>query len=318
MSIVIDRDEYIEKLHAVIDLYSAGELDYRPKSEKGRVGGLIELKLDIPTIVVPDLHGRYQFIEKLLSLSINGQTVVELLSKSVIQIVCVGDAFHSESRGKSRWLECHKEYNDDFKTHEKIDDEMYENLKTMEYIMELKLLFPRYFHFLKGNHENIKNQESGGDYPFGKYTNEGEIVKSWVTEFLGRDFLESYAQMERLFPIMAIGKALIISHSLPSEVFSREDVKNYHNSDDLIHDFIWNRPGSEPKDVVQGYFREYLGDDNGLYVIGHTPVRGPGDYQVNNSFVKIHNPDNMYVLYHNSETGSNRIIDLNGDSSEDT
>lgn len=41
-------------------------------------------------------------------------------------------------------------------------------------IMVLKTGFPAHFHFLKGNHENIKNDLGGGNSPFRKLVSEGK------------------------------------------------------------------------------------------------------------------------------------------------
>lgn len=316
MSDVIDRDEYMEKLKNILSLYEAGERDYRPISNSGLPGGLIELKEDTPTIVVPDLHGRADFLEKLLNFTIDGYSVIELLSLSSIQVVCVGDGFHSERRGKKRWLKSNTEFEGGFVLHTNIDEEMGENLRTMEYVIELKLLFPGYFHFLKGNHENIKNEEAGGDYPFGKYTSEGEIVRAWVLQFLGEEFLESYAKLEKLFPLVAVGDSLFISHTFPSKKYSREEIINYTEFPDLIHDFTWNRSTLDSSELLDSYLKDFTGDKRGLYVIGHTPVKGRGEFHFENRFLKIHNPDNMYVLYHDGNKGINTIIDINGESFE--
>ena len=57
---------------------------------------MIFLKEDIPTIIIPDLHGRFNFLYRVLKFKIDELTVLEELYKGTIQIVCVGDGFHTE------------------------------------------------------------------------------------------------------------------------------------------------------------------------------------------------------------------------------
>ncbi len=60
--------------------------------------GIVKLQDGIPTIVVPDLHARRDFLAKVMAKKLDGQTetVYDLLKQGKINVVCVGDGMHSE------------------------------------------------------------------------------------------------------------------------------------------------------------------------------------------------------------------------------
>lgn len=98
------------------------------------------------------------------------------LSSGKLQVVCVGDGFHSESRAILRWKKALGEYTMDFIEHRAIDEEMSESLGVIIMVMKLKTAFPYFFHFLKGNHENIANENSADNRSFRKFVYEGAMV----------------------------------------------------------------------------------------------------------------------------------------------
>lgn len=68
--------------------------------------GIVELQ-DLPTIVIPDLHARRDFLLNVMKREIDGKTVYELLKEGKINVVCVGDGMHSEN--SNNWLPTREE-----------------------------------------------------------------------------------------------------------------------------------------------------------------------------------------------------------------
>ena len=84
-----------------------------------RVGDIVKMagvdlsnyKKNLPLIIVPDIHGRTYFLKNILDFvppdgflfpELTGKTVFEALEKKSVRIVSVGDALHSELRGRNR------------------------------------------------------------------------------------------------------------------------------------------------------------------------------------------------------------------------
>ena len=77
----------------------------RPADSNGLPGGIVCLKPDITTIIVPDLHGRIKFLLNLLAFTDeSGTSILQKLAFNQIQIVCVGDGFHSEYKTEERFF----------------------------------------------------------------------------------------------------------------------------------------------------------------------------------------------------------------------
>ncbi len=306
---------YLSKIIETIDTHIAQDIHCRPKDSNGNPGGLIFLKEDIPTIIIPDLHGRFNFLYRVLKFKIDELTVLEELYKGTIQIVCVGDGFHTERQNKNRWILSGFEYDSDFKTHENIDEEMLDNLKLMEIVFELKVNFPENFHFLKGNHENILNEEGDGNYPFGKFTSEGAIVKSWVEKFYGNNFLINFSKFEKILPIVTVGRNFIISHAEPATYYTSDEIINYHSNQDIIYDFTWTRNGDSEENVIKLMYYDYIDSEvvlNPYYFAGHTSLNTQYNLRESDNFVQFHNPEKYtYILIK-----VDREIDLKRDIGE--
>ncbi len=269
--------------------------------DNGLPGGLLLLNPEIPVVVVPDLHARREFLYKVMMwVTPDGKRVLERLIDHSIQVLCLGDGFHSEKRGYFRWVNSFEEFQTSFKRHKNMDQEMCESLGLMEMVMLLKQAFPNQFHFLKGNHENIRNEEARGNHPFGKFVYEGEMVKQWVLKFLGEEFINEYAEFEYLLPYMAIGKNIMASHAEPLDFYLPEDVINIQEDDLMKEGLTWTQndksiPGTVKK-YLEYYSKEY---DRPLYryLGGHRTITGKYKLRADSLFIQIHNPEKMQVFY---------------------
>mgnify|MGYP003492072957 CR=1 FL=1 len=63
-----EKNILISLLEEVLTVLSSENEVYRPKSEDGNLGGMLIFNDELPTILVPDLHARYNFLQKLLQM----------------------------------------------------------------------------------------------------------------------------------------------------------------------------------------------------------------------------------------------------------
>ena len=311
-----DPIEYLEKVSKVISILENENKNIRPDADDGTPGGILHIYHDIPTIIVPDIHARMNLISSLSNLRTEEKTFFQLMAEKQLQVICVGDGFHSELNGKERWQSAFKEFEKGYKKHKSIDEEMMDCLGLMEMIMELKIAYPDNFHFLKGNHENIKNEETGGDHPFRKFVLEGEMVKTWILKFMGEYFLDKYSDFENKLPLLAIGENFMISHAEPRRCFDYEEVLNY--IPETIHGLTWTANGDSEEGSVKAMLDMYIPDKKiheKLYFGGHRIINSKYKLRANGLFVQIHNPWNLQVVYIKPESKidlERDIIDISG------
>lgn len=292
------KEDFLTLLERINQLFLSENKMIRPDSDSGEPGGIINLQPGIPTIIVPDLHGRREFLGELINQKTQTGTILDLLEKKALQVICVGDGFHKELDAKERWLAALKEYEKSYKKHKNIDQEMIENLSLMEIVIRLKLAFPENFHFLKGNHENIRNEETGGDHPFRKFALEGDMVKTWTLQFLGRDFLEQYSKFEKQLPLLAIGENFLISHAEPQRFFEDEEIRNYHS--DAVHGLTWTANGESEEGSVEqmlNYYVPHKKMNEKLYFGGHRIIMEKYKLRSQGFYVQIHNPWKYQVAF---------------------
>jgi len=270
----------------------------RPRDEEGLPGGLIFLRQDVPTIVVPDLHARKDFF---LSLMLwkpeGGESAISLLAQNRLQVVCVGDGFHAEGRADRRWQCAYREFSSGYRRHRCMDEEMAESLGVMEMVMEVKSVHANLFHFLKGNHENISNEEGGGNHAFRKHAYEGAMVRDYVLKFYGSDFLESFYNFEKELPLLAVGKNFLISHAEPARFFCRSDIIGYRKRPDVVEGLTWTSNDAAEQGSVRDMLEYFFGGDTegAYYFGGHRPVGGLYSLRAGGKYVQLHNPDSFTI-----------------------
>lgn len=292
-----DADEYAVLLERTITVLQHEDTLRRPRDRQGLSGGFLELHTDIPTIVLPDLHARMDFFSAVLQWSPYGEAqVADLLTDGEIQILCLGDGFHAERRSRERWQTAFKEYGKNWKKHAAMDDEMRESLGLMEMVQLCKRAARDHFHFLKGNHENILNEEGEGNHPFRKFAWEGEMVRHWVEIFYGTAFLELYALFEKSLPLFARGGSFLASHAEPAVYFTRDEIINARQDPEVILGLTWTDNDEADQDSVARYLDEYLGGrTDTVYLGGHRSVAGRFALRSQGRFIQFHNPDTYQV-----------------------
>lgn len=259
--------------------------------------GLVETPLpEVPIIVVPDIHGRVDFFFSIFNYklpeSIFAGTVLEALIEKKICVVCVGDGIHGEGRVKKRWKEAYKKYKKGNSNSFYMMHEMAENLAVMCMIMEVKIAFPDYFHFLKGNHENILNEQGNGNYPFRKFALEGEMTYNFMLLEFGKEVIILYSKFEHLLPLMFRGRNLLVSHAQPIRAFSVEEIKNGRCNHEIVTGLTWTANDVAQIDAVSTMLKTWLPNSNdAVYLGGHRPVTGKYSLRSDGKYIQIHNPD---------------------------
>lgn len=282
--------------------------DYRPLNVFNDVGGLLDFtspELEkLPLIIVPDMHARAYFLRNILNYTLpedfvsdegKGLTVFEALSEEKLRIVFVGDLLHSELRCRDRWMKALLDFNQEIYDGEAMTEEMKEGLTLLSMIMELKIAFPKNVHVLKGNHENILNVRSPGNFPFRKFANEGEMVKQFMSSVYGDDVLMVISCFEKKLPLAAVFPNCIISHAEPAKAFSKEEIINGLDMDEVVRGLTWTENNAAQEGCVQEMLDSLTENPESLYFGGHRPIQGTCAFRQDGKYVQLHNPDMQYI-----------------------
>ena len=279
---------------------------YRPLDSQKKPGGLLDFTsqsyASLPLLIVPDLHGRGQFILDILDFKIGSRTVLELLESGEIIVLCVGDIFHSEGRGKARWKKAFTECMAGNLVNEALTEEMRENLSLLEMILSLKSAFAGHFHILKGNHENILNEEmrpKHGNVPFCKFCDEGNMVRNFLQHAYDDLILHEIYCFENALPVCAAFKNCVVSHAEPATFFTRDQIINYHEDFSMVtFALTWTANDAARPGTVEHLFNELLPEPSrktAWYFSGHRPVLGNYALRQEGRLVQIHNPDKEQI-----------------------
>jgi hypothetical protein len=290
---------FLSTIRAALEVMREEPEQRRPHDSADRPGGLVRLE-ELPTVVVPDLHARREFFLRVLALPLAGGPLLELLSRGEAQLICVGDGVHAEGRAVQRWKQAFKEFSGLYKRHAAMDEEMSESFGLMEMVMRLKREYPGAFHFLKGNHENILNEEGRGNHPFRKFAFEGEMVRDYVERFYGSEVLEAYADFERELPLLTAARNYLVSHAEPARYFAPGELIEYREHDEVVYGLTWTPNEGAEEGSVEQMLSEYCPEaEEPYYFGGHRPVSGRYALRAGGRYVQLHNPEGnaVAVLY---------------------
>ncbi len=289
---VPEGNAYLDLVKQTTNLLRHEPAEFRPLDNSGISGGLLLFSDGIPTVIIPDIHGRTDFFLKVLEYRIfPGKKLLEALADGNVRLLCLGDAFHAEGRARDRWARAYKSFLAGNPVNPPMTHEMAENFALMEMIMRCKRAFPKYVHFLKGNHENILNEEGHGN-PFRKFAEEGEMVREFVINQYGKEFLKTYALLEKSFPLCAVGKRFIASHAEPARFYAKDELINIRENPDVILGLSWTGNGDAAKGSVGEMLDAYLPlKPDAFYFGGHRPVSGTYAFRAGNRYIQINNPE---------------------------
>jgi len=179
-----------------------------------RQPGLVRLDRKLPTIVIPDLHGRRDYLDAVLANRDprSGKTYLKLLRQKKVQVICLGDVMHTEIRG-TLWRRGMQG--------RAMRKEMAESLGTLKRIAELKVAYPENFHLLRGNHDDVGPARGTA----GKLPRQIKQTRGFVESSLGTALLKDMAGLFGALPVAAAGKGFFASHSNPMVKVTRREVE---------------------------------------------------------------------------------------------
>jgi hypothetical protein len=173
-----------------------------------------------------------------------------------------------------------------------MDEEMGRALACVEIILRAKAAFPRNFHYLKGNHDNIVNEEGKGDHPFYKFAEEGAMAASWFAARYGRDLQAAYRAFELSLPLAARGARFVSSHAEPAFVLGPEDIIEARNRPEVAEALTWTGNDEALPGSVSAGLELLLGPraSGARWFGGHRPVAGAYNLRADGLYVQFHNP----------------------------
>ncbi|MCR5288388.1 MAG: hypothetical protein K6E51_00185 [Treponema sp.] len=319
VGVLPSRQELLQSLELVCSVLQSESCIYRPRDCDGNPGGLLDFRTcQLPLVVVPDLHARCDFFTRILDFIppvdfLSGLSIRQALEQEKVCVVCVGDGLHSEGRAKDRWRKAFDNYLAKDFCGAAMQEEMTEGLALMLSVMHVKTQWPRLFHFLKGNHENITNKDTGGDFSFFKYAYEGEMTTQFIDSYYGNDVLLQYAAFEHKLPLFMAYASCLISHAEPVTVFSAQQIIDYHHNPDVVYGLTWTANDDAQDGTVASMLSSFIPDvvcnHQPCYFAGHRPVSGTYSLRQDGLFIQIHNPSkqNIALVY------PNRVFNPNTD-----
>lgn len=321
---IVSKKELFSLCKETVEILQNEITSYRHAVEEidGMPGSLLDFtkskKLDL--IIVPDLHARKELIFKLLNyvpgekagLKNSAKTVFELLCENKLRIIFLGDILHSESSQKKRWYDAFEAYENGDMVSQAMKDEMTDGLSALCQILILKKNFSENVHCLKGNHENIKNECSDGNFAFHKFVSEGAMVLDFMVEYYDAKTLEMISRFENLLPLAAFFENVITSHAEPARAYSKSEINSSILNPEIVYGLTWTKndeaqSGSAEKMLRQNCTKNKI---EKKYITGHRPVRGFYNLRADGKVVQIHNPLVMQAAYIKADTGFNPEEDI--------
>lgn len=296
------RGELAAEIAAAVAALAGEGPELRPRDSKGRPGGLVQLP-ELPTVLVPDLHARPAFLASVLDWTPPGRdrALAALLEAGEACLACLGDLFHTEwGSARRRWSAAYREYASNWAAHAAMDEEMALALSAARVVLGAKASWPSNFFYIKGNHDNIANEEGRGDHPFYKFAAEGEMVSSWFAAAYGPTLLSAYRGFELELPLAVLGDRFVASHGEPAFALTRRDILEYRSRPDVVEALIWTANGEAEPGSVASSLDALLGRERAegaLWFAGHRPVEGRYTLRAFGRFVQFHDPGARRVAF---------------------
>ncbi len=285
---------------------AGGLLDFRALDERNGA---------IPTIIVPDIHARPEFIYNILNfdlskiaarlglakgspLALKDGKVIDALEENAIRVICVGDILHAEGRAKERWAASLSAFEGGDCESPSMREEMAEGLAALLAVMKAKYLWPQNFHCLKGNHENIANEKGDGNFPFRKFAYEGRMVFEFMKAVYGKEVLDAVYEFEKALPLCACAGNFFASHAEPMDFYSREELVAAPLDEGTVYGLTWTANDEARLGGVDKILTALCKPPKGVEaraIGGHRPV--PENYleRQGGLYVQIHNPKKQNI-----------------------
>ena len=181
----------------------------------------------------------------------------------------------------------------------------------MSLVMKTKCQLPMNFHFLKGNHENILNETSNGNFSFFKFASEGEMVFDFMVNYYDIKTIELYSEFESSLPLFVKGKNFLSSHAEPAFFMTENQLINSMKDGNIIQSLTWTKNGDvEGFPAVEMLESMLPNFPKALYFAGHRPVYQNYELRENGRFVQFHNPNKMNFVYIDNNRDFNFETDI--------
>jgi hypothetical protein len=242
-------------------------------------------------MVLPDLHTRVDLIRAALEYVVSpGTRLLDALEQGSAALVFLGDGLHSEAEGaQARWRAALREYRGGFEESPFMDAEMRAGISAMRLVWRLKAAYPRNVHFIRGNHENILNEDSGGMHPFFKFALEGAMVRDWVERRYGKELLMEWAGFEAALPLAVVAGRALLSHAEPARRFSAAEL--IEGGPDAVDGLAWTENGASLPGSAEAMLDDFFpGDSGARFIVGHRPTPSRFSLRAGGRVVQIHNP----------------------------
>ena len=203
----------------------------RPRDRRGQPGGLVIISEGKRLVVVGDLHGRYENLERILRDRSNLASIID----GDTHVVFTGDAVHPPS----------SLYND--------DDAYNDSFAVMMLIMTLMAENPDNVHYIVGNHDNA---HVGGEMAGRGVIRQDIAFEKFITSKFGAGVLERYREFVARSPL-AVRANLGSDHML---LLHATVPRNVHRDSDLTDILIQGRRSKMMRDIL--WSRRY--DDESL------------------------------------------------------
>lgn len=307
-----NQENYRSLVSSAVKALSSLPEEVRPLDASLISGGLVFPPASPRSILVPDLHARPSFLFDILTqfrleggntgntcdTGDTGDTgdVLSALGDNRVRLIFLGDGFHSERQRIDRWIDALRDYCAGIVCGPAMTAEMRDSLSLMELVMELLCAFPDRVFFLKGNHENVLNEEGSGNHGFRKFADEGNMVRDFLLESWDAELVAEYAAFEKMLPLCAVCERFMASHAEPRDFFAREEIVNARMVPGVTEGLTWTGNGESRDGTVQMMLDHYLpGCPGAVYFGGHRVVTGGYMLRAGGKFIQIHDPETRTI-----------------------
>jgi len=298
-----ERESLDEALAAALTVLESVPSTLRPADSEGLPGGLVRLPL-LPTAILPDIHARPDFLEAAFNWTPPGAAacLACLLAEGRANMVVLGDLFHSEAEGAAQvWRMASMEYAGHWAERSVMDGEMSKALAGALIVLRATAAFPGSFFCLKGNHDNIANEEGRGDHPFYKYAREGAMASSWFLLTYGPETLAEYHRFELDLPLAVCGDRFVASHGEPAFALRPKDIIEYRRRPEVVEALIWTPNDGAARGSVEDGLAAFFADrePGTLWFGGHRPIEPGRRYMLraNGRYVQFHAPGHRRLVW---------------------
>lgn len=238
---------------------------FRPHTNQGGPGGLLELTDEKMPIIIGDLHGQ---VDNLLKI-ITENCLLKALEKNKLHLCILGDAVHSEIAGAM--------------------EDMAGSALIMDLILLLKRKFPANVFYLKGNHDSFRDDLVKNGIP------QGLIMKKFLHSIRGQTYVEAMQTFFQRIPYVIRSDSFIACHAGPPRLgTTREQLINSTDHPKIAEEITRTRPrrphnlSGYGKSEIKALRRILEVAKQTPVIVGHTPLDPFGSVWQNVSSIKNH------------------------------